>query len=212
VEYSVLTVTPLLQNCSLVWCPTTRKAVVIDPGGEAARVLALVQDSGVELERILLTHAHIDHVGAAGALSALTGVGICGPGLEDAFLVESLEQQSQLFGVPLEQVFVPDFWLSAGECLEVGEVKLEVLACPGHTPGHVVYHCAAAGVVFTGDVLFQGSIGRTDFPGGDHDALLGSIREQLWPLGDDVVFVPGHGPEGTLGKERRTNPFLRLQD
>jgi hydroxyacylglutathione hydrolase len=203
-----MSVTPLQQNCSLICCPSTRKAAVVDPGGESGRIQALIAAQGVELVEILLTHAHIDHVGAAGALAAATGATITGPGAADGFLVDSLEQQSQMFGVELEEPFVPARWLSAGDNIQIGAVDLAVLHCPGHTPGHVVFHCAAERVVFAGDVLFRGSIGRTDLPGGDHQALLKSISENLWPLGDEVVFVPGHGREGTLGEERRTNPFL----
>jgi hydroxyacylglutathione hydrolase len=208
-RYSVLTVTPLAQNCSLVWCSQTGAGVVVDPGGEPQRIESAIREAGVRLTHILLTHAHIDHVGAAGALAEVTQAPIWGPGPQDEFLVGALQQQADLFGVKLEQPFVPQRWLCGGDSIAVGSVRLDVLHCPGHTPGHVVYHCAAGATVFTGDVLFRGSIGRTDLPGGDQRSLLASIREQLWPLGDRTTFVPGHGPTGILGDERRTNPFLR---
>lgn len=207
-EYSVLTVTPLQQNCSVVWCPQSRRAAVIDPGGESERILQLAQEQEVAIERILLTHGHIDHVGAAGALARATGAVIEGPEAADEFLFKVLDQQGELFGVPLEEPFKPSRWLKCGDRIKYGTVQLEVRHCPGHTPGHVVYCCDAAAVVFVGDVLFQGSVGRTDLPGGDPRALLASIRDQLLPLGDGVTFVPGHGPSGTLGEERHTNPFL----
>ncbi len=208
-RYEVLSVTPLMQNCSLVWCPQTRQGAVIDPGGESGRILQWAEKASVDIRKIWLTHGHIDHVGAAGALAAATGAEIEGPGKADEFLLNGLDQQSRLFGVPLEGSFTPARWLAAGECVSIGQLEFEVRLCPGHTPGHVVFYHRNAAVVFVGDVLFHGSIGRTDFPGGDHDALLTAIRDQLFPMGDAVTFVPGHGPEGTLGEERMSNPFLR---
>ena len=209
VIHRVLTVTPLMENCSIAWCPRTHAGVVIDPGGESERILAAVGDAGVRLTHILLTHAHIDHVGAAGALARATGAAIWGPGRADEFLMEALGEQSELFGVRLEEPVVPERWLADGDVVPLGDEELNVLHCPGHTPGHVTFHCPTPAVVFTGDVLFQGSIGRTDLPGGSPQALLDSIRQQLWPLDDATEFVPGHGPGGTLGEERRTNPFLQ---
>ncbi len=207
-RYHIVPVTPLVQNCSVVWCTETGVGAVIDPGGDAARIMAAAGEVGVTVTHVLLTHGHIDHVGAAGAVSAATGAEIWGPERGDRFLMELLPQQAELFGLELAVPFAPHRWLSAGDSVRFGSVELAVLHCPGHTPGHVAYHCAAAATVFTGDVLFRGSIGRTDLPGGDHAALLNSIRRQLWPLGDDTVFVPGHGPAGRLGEERRANPFL----
>ena len=207
-EYSVIAVTPLQQNCTVLWCPVGRQAVVVDPGGDLSEIMAAVDEAGVKLERVLLTHAHIDHVGAAGAVADQFGIPIEGPQEGDRFLVDVLTEQSQMFDVPLSRPFTPDRWLTQGDRVSFGQVELEVLHCPGHTPGHVVYFARQAQLALTGDVLFEGSIGRTDFPGGDHQALLRSIRQRLWPLGNEVAFVPGHGPMSTFGRERRTNPFV----
>ena len=207
-EYSVITVTMLMQNCSLLWCPESKKAAAVDPGGESETILEVIREKGVELEKVLLTHLHIDHVGAAGELAERCGARIEGPQEGDRFLLDSLEQQGMAFGVELERAFAPDRWLKGGDSVSFGNVELEVRHCPGHTPGHVIFFHAATRLGITGDVLFQGSIGRTDFPGGDHQTLLDSIREQLWPLGNDVAFIPGHGPMSTLGAERRSNPFV----
>jgi len=206
--FTVIPVTPLLQNCTLLWCPETRKAAVVDPGGDAERILEAIETAGAELEKVLLTHAHIDHAGAAGELAERFGVPIEGPHLGDRFLLEALEQQSLMFGVPLERTFAPERWLEQGETVTFGRVGLAVHHCPGHSPGHVVYVHAGERLALTGDVLFQGSIGRADLPGGDYESLLRSIREQLWPLGGDVAFIPGHGPMSTFAEERRTNPFV----
>ncbi|MEW6755166.1 MAG: MBL fold metallo-hydrolase [Candidatus Latescibacterota bacterium] len=202
--YKVIPVTPLVQNCSLLWCPRTRRGAAVDPGGEAERIRAEARRAGVQLERVLLTHAHIDHVGAAGAL----GVPVEGPHRADAFLVDLLEEQSGLFAVPLEGQPIRPQWLADGEVVRFGDVELEVLHCPGHTPGHVVYYHRAGRLALTGDVLFQGSVGRTDLPGGNFETLVRSIRQRLFTLGDEVAFIPGHGPMSTLGAERRTNPFV----
>lgn len=207
-EYSVITVTMLMQNCSLLWCPESRKAAVVDPGGESEKILEAIREKGVELEKVLLTHLHIDHVGAAGELAGRCGVPIEGPQPGDRFLLDTLEQQAMLFGVELERAFAPDRWLEGGDAVSFGNVEMEVRHCPGHTPGHVIFFHAGTRLGVTGDVLFQGSIGRTDFPRGDHQTLLDSIRQQLWPLGNDVAFIPGHGPMSTFGEERRSNPFV----
>jgi hydroxyacylglutathione hydrolase len=207
-EFAVVAVTPLQQNCTVLWCPVSLKGAVVDPGGDLPEILAAVEREGVTVERVLLTHAHIDHVGAAGALAHELQIPIEGPEEGDRFLVEVLAEQSRMFDVPLERPFVPDRWLSHGDRVSFGEVELEVLHCPGHTPGHLVYFHRATRLALTGDVLFEGSIGRTDFPGGDHEALLRSIRQRLWPLGNEVAFVPGHGPMSTFGQERQTNPFV----
>ncbi|OXS15237.1 hypothetical protein CGX12_10000 [Zobellella denitrificans] len=208
-ERITLPVTPFAQNCSLIWCSQSRKAALVDPGGETERLLAAVAERGLELESILLTHGHLDHVGATGELKAKTGVPIIGPGRDDAFWIEALVQQAQMFGFPPVNDFVPDRWLAQGDSVTVGEETLEVYHCPGHTPGHVVLLHRAQRLAFVGDVLFRGSIGRTDFPRGNHQQLIDSILHTLLPLGDDITFVPGHGPEGTLGEERLHNPFLR---
>lgn len=208
-ERITLPVTPFAQNCSLIWCSQSRKAALVDPGGETERLLAAVAERDLELESILLTHGHLDHVGATGELKAKTGVPVIGPGRDDAFWIDALAQQAQMFGFPPVQGFAPDRWLAQGDSVTVGEETLEVYHCPGHTPGHVVLLHRAQRLAFVGDVLFRGSIGRTDFPRGNHQQLIDSILHTLLPLGDDITFVPGHGPEGTLGEERLHNPFLR---
>lgn len=206
--FVVIPVTPFQQNCSLVWCERTRRAVLIDPGGEADRLLAAVAERDLAPEKLLLTHGHLDHVGAAGELAARLGIPVEGPQREDEFLLQALPQQAAMFGFSASEPLLPDRWLRDGERIGFGDVTLEVLHCPGHTPGHVVFFDAAARVAFVGDVLFKDSIGRTDLPGGDYDAILRSIRQRLFPLGDDVTFVPGHGPLSTFGAERRDNPFV----
>jgi len=204
----VVPVTPFEQNCSVVWCDATRRAAVIDPGGDLDRILGVVGSNGVELEKILLTHAHIDHAGATAELARRFSLPIEGPHEGDRFWIEQLPQQGAMFGLGRSESFEPTRWLDQGDEVTVGEVRLEVRHCPGHTPGHVVFFEPEARLAFVGDVLFSGSIGRTDFPGGDYDTLIRSIRGNLFPLGDDVRFVPGHGPMSTFGEERRTNPFV----
>lgn len=201
-------VTPFQQNCSIVWCDQTLDAAVIDPGGELPRLLAAVAQRGLALKAIWLTHAHIDHAGGTGQLAREQGLPIVGPHPGDQFWIDGLAQQSRMFGFPPAETFTPDRWLDDGDTVQIGHETLTVRHCPGHTPGHVVFHSAAAQRAFVGDVLFAGSIGRTDFPGGNHQQLLDAIRTRLWPMGDDTVFIPGHGPEGTLGRERRTNPYV----
>jgi glyoxylase-like metal-dependent hydrolase (beta-lactamase superfamily II) len=208
VKFLVIPVTPFQQNCSLVWCENTGKGALIDPGGEVERLLDAVDRQGVSLDMILLTHGHIDHVGGAAALSGLKGIPIMGPHQEDVFLFDGLPTQARMFGFPSAEPFLPDRWLMDGDRVEVGDVSLDVLHCPGHTPGHVVFFHRGDRLAFVGDVLFQGSIGRTDFPRGSNQALIQAIREKLFPLGDDVRFVPGHGPMSTFGQERRSNPFV----
>ncbi|MBI1285076.1 MAG: MBL fold metallo-hydrolase [Thiobacillus sp.] len=208
-EFTILPVTPYQQNCSLVWDARGR-AALIDPGGEADRLLAEVAQRGLALESILLTHGHLDHVGAAVELREALGIPIVGPQREEQFWLDILPQQAELFGFPPARTFSPDQWLEDGDHVEVGATRFEVLHCPGHTPGHVVFFQPEARLAFVGDVLFKGSIGRTDFPRGDHAALLAAIRDKLFPLGDDVRFVPGHGAMSTFGHERRENPFVGM--
>jgi hydroxyacylglutathione hydrolase len=205
----VLPVTPFAQNCSLVWCSGTAAGAVIDPGGDLERILAAAREQDVRLEKILLTHAHIDHAGGTAELARRLKLPIEGPHRGDQFWIDGLPEQSRMFGFPPSEKFVPDRWLDDGDRVTVGAVELEVLHCPGHTPGHVVFFSPADRLAFVGDVLFAGSIGRTDFPGGDYDTLVGAIRGKLLPLGDDVRFVPGHGPMSTFGAERLSNPFVR---
>jgi len=206
-EFTILPVTPYQQNCSLVWDADGR-AALIDPGGEAERLLAEVAARGLTLEKILLTHGHLDHVGAALELRDALGIPIVGPQREEQFWLELLPQQAAMFGFPPAVAFTPDQWLDDGDRVEVGALTFEVLHCPGHTPGHVVFFERAARLAFVGDVLFKGSIGRTDFPRGNHAALLTAIREKLFPLGDEVRFVPGHGAMSTFGHEHHENPFV----
>ena len=208
-EFTILPVTPYQQNCSLVWDEAGR-AALIDPGGEAERLLAEVARRDLTLQSILLTHGHLDHVGAAVELRDALGIPIIGPQREEQFWLDILPQQAELFGFPPSVAFTPDQWLNDGDQVDVGSVRLEVLHCPGHTPGHVVFYQPQARLAFVGDVLFKGSIGRTDFPRGDHAALLAAIRAKLFPLGDDVRFVPGHGAMSTFGHERRENPFVGM--
>jgi glyoxylase-like metal-dependent hydrolase (beta-lactamase superfamily II) len=208
VQHLIVPVTPYQQNCSLIWCEHTGQAALIDPGGDVEKLLRVVDREGVSLEKILLTHGHIDHVGGAGAISTLTGVPILGPQAEDAFLFAGLPNQARMFGFPSLATFQPSRWLQDGDRVRVGELVLDVLHCPGHTPGHVVFFSNMDRLAFVGDVLFHGSIGRTDFPRGNHGDLIQAIRGKLFPLGDDVRFVPGHGPMSSFGQERRTNPFV----
>lgn len=208
-KYLTVPVTPFQQNCSIVWCTDTMKAAVIDPGGELPRLLAVADQLGVQLEQIWLTHAHIDHAGATATLARERGLPIIGPHPADQFWIDGLPQQSRMFGFPPAEPFTPTRWLHDGDTVQVGHVTLQVRHCPGHTPGHVVFFEPTTRRAFVGDVLFAGGIGRTDFPQGDFDTLIASITQRLWPMGDDVVFIPGHGEESSFGEERRHNPFVR---
>jgi len=207
-KYLTIPVTAFAQNCSLVWCDQTLKAAVIDPGGDLDLLQAEVARLGLKLEQIWLTHAHIDHAGGTGELAERLGLPIIGPHEADQFWIDGLPEQSKMFGFPPAKSFKPTRWLKDGDTVTVGECTLQVRHCPGHTPGHVVFYSSEAKRAFVGDVLFAGSIGRTDFPQGDHDTLIASIKNRLWPMGDDTVFIPGHGPESSFGRERRTNPYV----
>jgi glyoxylase-like metal-dependent hydrolase (beta-lactamase superfamily II) len=208
-RYLTVPVTPFAQNCSLVWCDQTQAAAVIDPGGDLPRIEAAVATLGIKLDQIWLTHAHIDHAGGTGTLARTRGLPIIGPHPGDQFWIDGLPQQSRMFGFPEAEPFTPTRWLADGDTVTVGHETLHVRHCPGHTPGHVVFHSEAIQRCFVGDVLFAGSIGRTDFPRGDHDTLIASITQRLWPMGDATVFIPGHGPESSFGQERRSNPYVR---
>lgn len=208
-RYEIIPVTAYQQNCSLIWCEATRQAALIDPGGDMPLLLHHIEAQRIQLEKVLLTHGHLDHVGAAKQVAEHFGIPIIGPHQADAFWLQLLPKQAEMFGFEPLAPFMPDQWLQAGETVTLGEVQLQVLHCPGHTPGHVVFYNARQKLAFVGDVLFKGSIGRTDFPQGDYDTLINSIEQELLPLGDDVRFVPGHGPMSTLGEERLTNPFLQ---
>lgn len=204
----IIPVTPFEQNCSLIWNEDNRRAAVVDPGGDLDRVLTQIDKEGLTLEKILLTHAHLDHAAATAELAQLKQVPIEGPHREDKFWIDALPQATRQYGFPPAESFEPDRWLDQGDTVTVGGESLEVFHCPGHTPGHVVFFHRQARVAWVGDVLFAGSIGRSDFPRGDHPTLLRSIRERLFPLGDDVTFVPGHGPTSTFGVERKSNPYV----
>ncbi len=207
-KFKIIPVTSYAQNCSLLWCEKTGQAAVIDPGGEVAKISKAAIDARVEIKKILVTHGHLDHAGGVAELSQNLNIPIEGPHQADQFWLDAFPLQCEMFGFPVVSGFTPNRWLQQGDSVEFGEVKLEVYHCPGHTPGHVVFFNRSEKLAFVGDVLFSGSIGRTDFPKGNHEALLQSIRTQLWPLGDDVRFVAGHGEMSTFGHERRTNPFL----
>jgi hydroxyacylglutathione hydrolase len=205
---AVLQVTPFQQNCSVIWDPATMKGAVVDPGGDLDSVLELAARHGVTLDKILLTHAHIDHAGATAELKRRLSIPIEGPHEGDRFWIEQLAEQGAAFGIKSEGSFEPDRWLVDGDIVTVGSLQLSVIHCPGHTPGHVVFVHRPSRFAIVGDVLFKGSIGRTDFPGGNHAELIHSIRDRLFPLGDDVRFLPGHGPISTFGDERSDNPYV----
>ncbi len=204
----IVPVTPFQQNCSVIWDERTLEGAVIDPGGDLDQIREVIRDNAVTPTRILLTHAHIDHAGGTAELARELGVPVEGPHPGDRFWIEQLAQQSRMFGFPAVESFEPTRWLDQGDVVTVGNETFEVSHCPGHTPGHVVFFHRREKIAFVGDVLFAGSIGRTDLPGGDYDTLIRSITLRLWPLGDDVTFVPGHGPASTFGQERKTNPFV----
>lgn len=204
---TLIPVTPLQQNCTLFWCTATNRGAFVDPGGDLPRLKAAAEQQGVTIEKILVTHGHIDHCGEAGILAKELGVPIEGPHEADRFWISRLDEDGSRYGVN-GQVFEPDRWLVDGDTVSVGNLELDVYHCPGHTPGHVVFHHAPSKLAIVGDVLFQGSIGRTDFPMGNHQQLIDAITGKLWPLGGDTAFVPGHGPMSNFAHERRTNPFV----
>ena len=204
---AIIPVTPLQQNCSLIWCTKTMRGALTDPGGDLDRLKAAIQQTGVTLEKILITHGHLDHCGQAGMLAEELGIPIEGPHEDDRFWISRLDEDGGKYGMRA-QSFEPDRWLVDGDTVTVGELTLEVIHCPGHTPGHVVFFHRPSNFAIVGDVLFQGSIGRTDFPMGNHQDLIDSITQKLWPLGEGVTFIPGHGPTSTFGQERKTNAFV----
>jgi len=203
----IIPVTPLQQNCTLLWCTKTNKAALSDPGGDLSRLKAAVEEHGVDLEKIIITHGHLDHCGQAGMLAEELGIPIEGPHEDDRFWIDQLDGDGARYGM-VAKSFEPDRWLKDGDQVTVGDLGLDVIHCPGHTPGHVIFYHQPSKLAVVGDVLFQGSIGRTDFPRGNHQDLIDAITQKLWPLGDDVTFIPGHGPTSQFGYERKTNAFV----
>lgn len=207
-QYKTIPVTAFQQNCSLVWCDQTQEAAVIDPGGDLEAIEWEFDRLGLQLKAIWVTHAHIDHAGGVADLADKYQLDIIGPHEGDQFWIDGLAQQGAMFGFPPSRSFVPTRWLHDGDTVQIGKETLQVRHCPGHTPGHVVFHAPQIERCFVGDVLFAGSIGRTDFPQGNHQQLIDSIVQRLWPMGDATVFIPGHGPESSFGRERKTNPYV----
>lgn len=206
---AIIPVTPFQQNCTLIWDDETKIAAAVDPGGEVERIVQAIDELKLKVEQILLTHGHIDHAGGADELREKLGVEIFGPQREDQWLLEELETQAEVYGIAGTRNVAPDHWLEEGDTVGVGAVAFDVLHCPGHTPGHIVFVQKEAKIALVGDVLFAGSIGRTDFQRSDHAALIASIKQKLFPLGDEMAFICGHGPTSTFGRERMSNPFLR---
>jgi hydroxyacylglutathione hydrolase len=204
---AILPVTPLQQNCCLIWCTESMKGAFTDPGGDLEMLKAAAKKHGVIIEKLLLTHGHLDHCGQTGILAKELGVPIEGPHEDDRFWIAQLDADGRKWGMQAES-FEPDRWLKDGDTVTVGNLTLDVIHCPGHTPGHVVFYHAPSHLAIVGDVLFQGSIGRTDFPRGNHQQLIDSITLKLWPLGNETAFVPGHGPMSTFGNERKTNAYV----
>ena len=206
-QIAVVPVTPFQQNCSIVWETKTMQAAIVDPGGDLPKLREAIRQTGVEIEKILVTHGHMDHCGQAGVFAKELGVPVEGPHEDDRFWIEQLASDGARFGMEGEP-FEPDRWLVDGDKVTVGNLEIDVIHCPGHTPGHVVFHHGPSKLAIVGDVLFQGSIGRTDFPRGNHQQLLDSITQKLWPLGGDTIFLPGHGAHSSFAQERRTNPYV----
>lgn len=207
-QFEIVPVTPFQQNCSIIWCDETKEAAMVDPGGDIHLLKEKAQQLGLTVTKLILTHGHLDHVGGTEPLAKELGIPVVGPHKEDAFWLQGLPRQSEMFGFPMTEAFDPDQWLDEGDTVTVGNQTLSVLHTPGHTPGHVVLYSKDANVAFVGDVLFKGGIGRTDFPKGDYQTLIDSIKGKLWPLGNEVTFIPGHGPISTFGSERASNPFV----
>ena len=205
---AIIPVTPLQQNCSVLWCDETMKGAVVDPGGDIDQILAACTENGIEPEKILVTHGHMDHAGGVADLVEKLSIPVEGPHEDDQFWITDIPESGRKYGVPDAKSFTPDRWLVGGDEVSFGNITMSVHHCPGHTPGHVIFFNKEASLACVGDVLFKGSIGRTDFPKGDHADLINSIKTELWPLGDEVTFIPGHGPLSTFGEERATNPYV----
>ena len=207
-QYKIVPVTPFQQNATIFWCDETLEGAIVDPGGETEKLLSVVDELGIKLTKLLLTHAHVDHAGGTQDIADQLNLPIEGPHKADQFWIDIFPEQIKQFGFPEARAFTTNRWLEQGDVVTLGNEELEIYFCPGHTPGHVVFFHRASKLAQVGDVLFRGSIGRTDFPKGDHTTLVNAIRTNLWPLGDDVRFIPGHGPMGTFGEERRSNPHV----
>ncbi len=207
----VVVVTPFQQNCSVIWCSETLKGAVIDPGGDVERIIAKIQQHQINVSQVLLTHGHLDHAGGAAELKRLLNIPVIGPHQDDLFWLHGITEQGRQYGFTGAENCTPDQWLNEGETIQVGNEQLAVYHCPGHTPGHVIFYHQASGLAFVGDVLFKGSIGRTDFPKGNHQDLIDSITSKLWPLGGETRFVSGHGGISTFANERQTNPHVADQ-
>ena len=205
----IVPVTPFQQNCTLLWCEVTKRAVVIDPGGDLPEVERAITRAGVCVDKIWLTHGHVDHVAGASDLKTNLKVSIEGPHQDDLFLLQHVAETGRSYGMWNASNVTPDRWLEEGDQVQIGELTFNVLHCPGHSPGSIVYFNPVQRLAIVGDVLFAGSIGRTDLPGGDYQQLIESIKDKLLPLGDDVAIISGHGPTSTIGHERATNPFLQ---
>ena len=207
-KHHVIPVTSFFQNCSIIWCSERQEAAIVDPGGNPSKLISFINEQQLTVTKVILTHGHLDHVGATHDIASAFNVPIEGPHIDDDFWIENLEQQAKMFGLETPSPFTPTLWLNDGDTVTVGNEILEVHHCPGHTPGHVMFFSAAQKLAWVGDVIFSGSIGRTDFPKGNHQQLVDSICKKLWPLGDDVEFICGHGPNSTFGQERRSNPLV----
>ncbi|MFG1213968.1 MBL fold metallo-hydrolase [Xanthobacter flavus] len=209
IQIAIVPVTPFEQNCSILWCTKTMKGAVIDPGGDLDRIRAAIAETGATIEKILLTHGHVDHAAGAAELAESLGVKVEGPGAADQFIIDDIPRMAEKYGIEGARPVTPDLYLNEGDTVSVGEVALDVLHVPGHTPGHLVFVHRPVGLAIVGDTLFRGSVGRTDFPYGDPDLLIKGIKEKLLPLGDNMVCLPGHGPVTSIGDEKAHNPFLR---
>ncbi|MGZ5050889.1 MAG: MBL fold metallo-hydrolase [Methylobacter sp.] len=209
-RFCIVPVTSYQQNCSLLICEKSNKAAIVDPGGDIDLILSAIDREQALPESILLTHGHLDHIGATAELAARLSIPVLGPHQDDQFWIDAIHEQCLTFRFPACESFTPTRWLNHGDTINVGEEVLEVLHCPGHTPGHVVFIHRDAKLAVVGDVLFKGSIGRTDLPKGDFHSLLDSINNKLWPLGEQFTFIPGHGPTSTFGEEMRSNPFVGI--
>ena len=206
---AIVPVTPFEQNCTIIWDDETKKGAVIDPGGDMPRIEGAIAELGVTIEKIIVTHGHVDHICAVADLRDKLNIPVEGPHKADAFLIDNLPTTAANYGMHGVRSFTPDRWLDEGDTVEIGGMTFDVLHCPGHSPGSVVFVQKEQRFALVGDVLFRGSVGRTDLAGGDTDTLIASIKDKLLPLGDDVNFICGHGPMSTIGEERASNPFLR---